>query len=66
LRLPRTSKYYKEWEADPKTKQKFYKLLLGPPIRLPWKIGKSRGKRVYNWTTTFEKLLKAKYADELL
>jgi hypothetical protein len=69
LGLPTNSKYYKEnlaREAESKTKQKFYKLLLGPSIRLPWKIGKSRGKRVYNWTTTFEKLLKAKYADELL
>jgi len=57
---PRDPKY------DPKDENLYCKLVLGEPIELSRKIGKSRGKRVYNWTTTFEKLLKARFADELL
>jgi hypothetical protein len=66
LGLPRNSKYYKELKAGDDPNQKFYKLVLGEPVRLPWKIGKSRGKMVRHWTTTFDRLLKAKFADELL
>jgi hypothetical protein len=51
---------------DSKDENLYCKLVLGEPIELPRKIGKSRGKRVYNWTTTFEKLLKARFTDELL
>lgn len=51
---------------DPKDERLYCKLILGEPIELPRKIGRSRGKMVYNWTTTFEKLLKARYADDLL
>jgi hypothetical protein len=63
LGIPKDSVYYKRKIGVGHT---FYKLVLGEPIKLPRKIGKSRGKRVYNWTTTFEKLLKARYTDELL
>jgi hypothetical protein len=66
LGLPKDSNYYKKLKKDDAGTLGFYKLVLGEPIKLPQKIKKSRGKRVFNWTTTFEKLLKAEYADELL
>jgi len=66
LGIPEDSNYYKERKKDDAGKPEYYKLVLGKPIKLPQKIKKSRGKRVRNWTTTFEKLLRAKYADELL
>jgi hypothetical protein len=66
LGIPESSNYYNRLSRGDKGEPRYYKLVLSKPIRLPRKIKKSRGKRVRNWTTTFEKLLKAEYADELL
>jgi hypothetical protein len=66
LGLPKDSNYYKRLKASDTGRPRFYKLVLGEPIKLVRKIKKSRGKRVRNWTTTFEKLLQAEFTDELL
>lgn len=65
LGLPKNSNYYKRLKASDTGSPRFYKLILGKPIKLARKIKKSRGKRVRNWTTTFEKLLQAEFADQL-
>ncbi len=66
LGIPKNCNYYRKMKEGDTGKRECYKLVLGDVITLPRKIKKSRGRRVRNWTTTFEKLLKAEWTDQLL
>jgi hypothetical protein len=66
LKIPKKSNFYQRISQHAPEERCFRKLILGDVITLPHKIGRSRGKRVFNWSTTLEKLFNAKWADELL
>jgi hypothetical protein len=59
LGLAKDSNYYRNLQ-DEVGQPNFYRFVLEEIITLPRRIGRSRGKRVNNWITAFEKLLKAK------